>query len=65
MQKRGGGGGGGAGVEDVRCRVWAVLRILFCALGFGVVLGGALCFGLFYLFCCELRSASCFGVLKG
>ena len=34
-------------------------------LGCGVVLVGALCFGLFYLFCCELRSASCFGVLRG
>ena len=34
-------------------------------LGFGVVLVGALCFGLFYLFYCELRSASCFGVLRG
>ena len=36
-----------------------------CVLGFGVVLVGALCFGLCYLFCCELRSASCFSVLKG
>ena len=35
-----------------------------CVLGFGVVLVGALCFGLCYLFCCELRSASCFSVLK-
>ena len=26
----------------MRCGVRAVLRILFCALGFGVVLGGAL-----------------------
>ena len=29
------------------CGIWAVLRILFCALGFGVVLGGASCFGLY------------------
>ena len=34
----------------MRCGVRAVLRILFCALGFGVVLVGALCFGL-YLGC--------------
>ena len=31
----------------MRCGVRAVLRILFCALGLGVVLGGALCFGLY------------------
>ena len=30
----------------MRCGVRAVLRILFCALGL-VVLGGALCFGLY------------------
>ena len=30
----------------MRCGVRAVLRILLCALGFGVVLVGALCFGL-------------------
>ena len=48
MQKRGGG------VEDVRCGVWAVLRILFCALGFDVVLGGALCFGLYLGFGCGI-----------
>ena len=31
----------------MRCGVRAVLRILFRALGLGVVLGGALCFGLY------------------
>ena len=32
----------GVGVLSVRSGVRAVLRILFCALGFGVVVGGAL-----------------------
>ena len=41
-----------------------VVLIFVCVLGYGVVLVGALCFGLCYLFCCELRSASCFSVLK-
>ena len=31
----------------MRCGIRAVLRILLCALGFGDVLGGALCFGLY------------------
>ena len=39
--------------------------LIVCVLGFGVVLVGALCFGLCYLFCCELRSALCFGFFKG
>ena len=36
-----------------------------CVLRLGVVLVGALCFGLCYLFCCELRCALRFSVLEG
>ena len=50
--------------EGLRCRGRRLFDFV-CVLGFGVVLVGALCFGLCFLFCCELRSASCFGVLKG
>ena len=50
--------------EGLRCGEGGCFDFV-CVLEFGVVLVGALCVGLCYLFCCEWRSASCSGVLKG
>ena len=49
----------------MRCGVRAVLRILSCALGFGVVLGDTLVLDCIWGFGVGLEGALCFGLYLG